>query len=166
VGGAGGRVVRPALALAGLALAACGPKVRHEPLPDLEEVAEPALSPEPPRPDAGVPWSPPAIPAAEPPDACGGLGWAPCYERAIELIAGTDAPTGMLLLRASCEEGDRRRCFERDRGADCTPDRHAAACYELARLYQEGRSTCPPDLDCAAALVEMACAGGLASACP
>ena len=151
-----------------VALAACGPKVHHEPLPDPEEVADPVEPREEPHSDAGVRWSPQAIPAAEPPDACAGLSWEQCYVRAVELATagGPDAATGMMLLRASCEEGDRRRCFERDRGAGCTADHHAQACYELARLYQEGRSTCPPDLDCAAMLVEMACAGGLTTVCP
>lgn len=163
-------MVRGALIV--VVLAACGPRVHHDPLPDLDDDAVPVLPPEePPRPEPPQrPTEPPLVAAAEPPARCEGRGWDLCLGHATDLLASgaADAEAGMQLLRASCEEGDRRRCFERDlplTALACLADNHAQACHQLALLYEEGRAACPPDLDCAAMLEEMACIGGIGDAC-
>jgi hypothetical protein len=161
------------VALVAVLLAACAAKVRHDPIPDPEDDAEAVLPPDEPaaNPPPSRPAEPPLIPAGEPPAGCEGRPWGDCEHHAVQLLAGSasDAAAGMRLLRASCEEGDRRRCFERDlpmTALECQVDRHAEACHQLALLYQDGRATCPPDLDCAAMLDEMACTGGAPDACP
>lgn len=153
-------------------LAACGPKVHVEPPGDPDDEAAPVEPPDEPPPVTAStrPTEPPLIPAAEPPAGCDGRPWGECERHAVGLLAGTpaDAALGMQLLRASCEEGDRRRCYERDlpmTALECQVDRHAEACHQLALLYEEGGATCPPDLDCAEMLDEMACTGGAPDAC-
>jgi hypothetical protein len=152
-------------------LAACGPKVHVEPPADPDDEPEAVLPEEPAARTAPArPSEPPLIPAGDPPAGCDGRRWGECERHAVQLLAGSaaDAALGMQLLRASCEEGDRRRCYERDlpmTALECQVDRHAEACHQLAVLYEEGRATCPPDLDCAAMLDEMACTGGAPDGC-
>jgi hypothetical protein len=156
------------------ALAACGPKVHVEPPGDPDDEAEAVAPPDEPPPVTAPtrPTEPPLIPAGDPPAGCDGRPWAECERFAVGLVdsgrSAADAALGMQLLRASCEEGDRRRCYERDlpmTALECQVDRHAEACHQLALLYEEGRATCPPDLDCAAMLDEMACTGGAPDGC-
>ena len=115
--------------------------------------------------DAGTPdvSAPDATPA---PWACGARDRADCLQEARLSLVESD-PTanarGVTILRAFCEEGDERRCFEPDTStrlrAECARDLLIDACEELAHLYRLGYATCPYDTACAKALEAMVCLG-------
>jgi hypothetical protein len=126
------------------------------------------------RPDAGAarPAATPDAAADDVPWACGASDREACMGRALKLVESRDPneqAEGVTILRAFCEQGDERRCFEADVSVEthdrCVSDRLVESCLRLAELYQLGIATCPYDTACANALNLMVCTGGTESAC-
>jgi hypothetical protein len=140
--------------------------------------APPERVPEPPRveapPDAAPPPPELVVDREPPPTPCGDMSWTQCFTEGNRLLqeeVPDEIASGVVLLRALCEEGDRRRCFEIDTRdtlkSECQRRMMVSACASLAQIYAEGVMTCPYDTACAAALRNMACLGGAADpACP
>lgn len=133
--------------------------------------APPERLPKPARVEAPPDAAPPApVEIADPeppPTPCGDLSWAECYTEGIRLgqrDAPDDVARGVVLLRALCEDGDHRRCFELDttdeRKAECQRRMLVSACAFLGEMYLQGEMSCPYDTACGAALQQMACLGG------